>query len=533
MGLPPRPASAGHSQMNGRKLAFADRIVGTVEEWGGNWGWIVPLQHVTHPLFRGKLYAHRRDVKCNPSYMGAGSTVDFLLYADSRGLGAGDIREADASAVPAGQEEEVDAAKDKLPPGWEKHWSDEHGEFYYWNKSTKETSWVPPEAPDEDEADEDDDNDDLPDGWSENFDPETNATYFWHAPSKTTTWERPRRPRKKEAPADHDDEENEDPPETEEAVRQPNADEPVLGQQRVKGRVDKWQGFFGWISPMQELSADLKPLLENRDAIYCNWRDVEAGVTLKAGSLVDFLLYADDNGLGASSVRLQKEDGEAPAAVVTKKGTKRLPYQKDDMLELERQWKKQDAELAEGADEATEEQIAAEPAEGVVDAIELEDAPLLPGWEQVWSEESSCFYYWHRKTKMSSWERPCVPSGLKKTKEKVWEGEGAEEGAARLATPITPVGKTQAGQDITPLTPGGEDAAAKAKANEKQPSAAFRAAQASGAFRGRGWQGGATNGNKGHQEQALPNPFVKRQAPSSWQQPAGKGGWMAVKRQRG
>merc|ERR1719336_3720195 len=106
MGLPPRPGS-GHAQMNGRKLAFADRMLGTVEEWSGTWGWIVPMQHITHPHFRGKLYAHRRDVKCSPSYMGPGSTVDFLLYADSRGLGAGDIREADAAVGPSGREEEA------------------------------------------------------------------------------------------------------------------------------------------------------------------------------------------------------------------------------------------------------------------------------------------------------------------------------------------------------------------------------------------------------------------------------------------
>jgi len=525
MGLPPRPASAGygHPQVNGRKLAFADRIIGTVEEWSGSWGWIVPMQQITHPMFRGKLYAHRRDVKCSPSYMGAGSTVDFLLYADQRGLGAGDIREADAGVAPPGQDE-VNAAKvqDSLPPGWEKHWSCEHSEYYYWNKATKETSWVPPEASEGDEAEEYEDDGDLPDGWSENFDPETKATYYWHAPSKTTTWEKPRRLRKKEAPAD-DDEENEQQPEMDDVARQNDADEAVIGQQRVKGRVDKWQGFFGWILPTQELSAELKPLLENREAIYCNWRDVEAGVTLKVGSLVDFLLYADDNGLGASSVRLQKEDDEAMGAQVPKKGAKRT-YQKDDMLELERQWKKQDAELAVGAEEEAEAKAVAEPvAGGVVDAFELEDAPLLPGWEQVWSEESACFYYWHKKSKMSSWERPCVPGSATKKKEKVWEGEGAEEGAARLATPITPVGKAKAGQDITPLTPGGEDAA---KANAKQPTAAFRAAQASGAFRGRGWQ----NGGKGQQEQA-PNPFLKRQAPAAWAQ-GGKGGWMAVKRQQ-
>merc|ERR1712060_32409 len=38
--------------------------------------------------------------------------------------------------------------------------------------------------------------------------------------------------------------------------------------------------------------------------------------------------------------------------------------------------------------------------------------------------------------------------------EKVWEGEGAEEGAAHLATPLTPL-ESQEGKEMTPITPGG------------------------------------------------------------------------------
>jgi len=495
-------AQAPPGQPHGdRKLAHDGRILGTVHEWNGQWGWIVPLQKVSHPQFRGKLYAHRKDVKTSLGALAAGNTVDFILYADSRGLGAGDIREAEpgmAGAVEPG-EVGINVAEERLPDGWEKIWSEEHSEYYYWNKSMKESSWVPPELP-ESVAQENRDNEALPDGWSKNFDPEHNEYYYWHAPTKTTSWERPKKPSDEQPPAEKEDTAQQAEPEVRPAV-----DGPALGQQRVKGRVEKWQGFFGWIVPTQELSAELKPLLESRqDKIYCNWRDVQEGITIKAGSLVDFLLYADDNGLGASDVRLQKdsEDEVKPAPVARGRGPKRSAP-KDAMAELEQQWAEQDAQLAEGADMAAEENAPVEPA-GDVDDAKLDDAPLLPGWEQVWSEEHASFYYWHKTAKQACWERPCVPvSSAKRREDKVWEGEGVEEGAARLATPITPVGRAQAGKEITPLTPATVADKEAAKLATKQASAGFRAAQAAGTFRGRGWQGSAAEGGKPAEDHAL------------------------------
>ncbi|OLQ07240.1 hypothetical protein AK812_SmicGene9340 [Symbiodinium microadriaticum] len=62
------------------------------------------------------------------------------------------------------------------------------------------------------------------------------------------------------------------------------------------------------------------------------------------------------------------------------------------------------------------------------------DAPLLPGWEQHWSEEHSCVYYWHKATKQSSWERPALP---------------VQGGAEPQVAPITP-GANQARAPDTP-----------------------------------------------------------------------------------
>ncbi|CAK0868842.1 unnamed protein product, partial [Prorocentrum cordatum] len=60
------------------------------------------------------------------------------------------------------------------------------------------------------------------------------------------------------------------------------------------------------------------------------------------------------------------------------------------------------------------------------------EGELLPGWEQLWSDERRCHYYWHAEAKVASWERPAVlgDSALE-------EKDGAEEARAEM-TPITP-----------------------------------------------------------------------------------------------
>jgi len=433
------PAAAAQGN---RKLVFTGRVAGTVQEWNKQWGWIVPTQKISHPQFRGKLYVHSKDVQTATGSLEVGETISFLLYSDSRGLGAGDIREAGASGEASHGLADAGAEDEKLPEGWEKLFSEEHGEYYYWNAAVKEASWVPPPAEEEDE--------DLPEGWTKQFDAEQNHEYYWHAKSKTTSWDRP----KPEKPADEGATGEQEAQEAEPEVR-PAADGPVLGQQRVKGRVDKWQGFFGWITPTQEVSDELKPLLEGRqDKVYCNWRDVREGTTMKAGMLVDFLVFVDDNGLAASDVKVQgKDEPKAPAPEPRGRGKKRPARDRDVVAELAQMWEQQDAEMAEHDPEAAEAAAAAAPAGmGVADVVDTE-SPLLPGWEQHWSDEHSCHYYWHVSAKMASWDRPCVPVDPKDVKpDKVWEGEGAEEGASRMATPITPVA-SWAGKEITPLTP--------------------------------------------------------------------------------
>jgi cold shock CspA family protein len=71
----------------------------------------------------------------------------------------------------------------------------------------------------------------------------------------------------------------------------------------VTGRIAQWKGFFGWITPLQELGEDLKPLLEaNKNLIYVSWRDVQPGLPTQPGQQVDFQVYTDDNGVAAADL---------------------------------------------------------------------------------------------------------------------------------------------------------------------------------------------------------------------------------------
>ncbi|CAJ1444752.1 unnamed protein product [Effrenium voratum] len=65
------------------------------------------------------------------------------------------------------------------------------------------------------------------------------------------------------------------------------------------------------------------------------------------------------------------------------------------VAQLVKQWGQQDAAESDMPETAPE-------------AEEDPEAPLPPGWEQHWSEEHGSFYYWHRPTKQSSWERPTL-----------------------------------------------------------------------------------------------------------------------------
>lgn len=432
----------------GRTPLGSQVLTGMISEWNGTWGWVSPDEAVKHPSVKeNKIYLHQNDASGDLS---SGAAVEFSLYSDARGVGACNCRAAGSGPLPA---------------GWERMWSDEHNEHYYWHHATKEASWVRPTPDGAAGADEED----LPEGWIKQYDTKQEEWYYWNKATKTASWEKPTRRAAHGGKAQA--------ARTVERDVRLAADGPVLGQQRIRGRVTKWQGTFGWITPQGRLSDDLQPLLEKHEnGVYVNWRDVQKGVNIEVGTAVDFLVYADDNGLGAQDVQLQSN-------------AKKNPGYNKAVAALEEEWAAQDAQLGvDGEWEAAAAVGVAEPDQAFDD--DALDGELLPGWEQVWSEESNCHYYWHKATKTASWERPAVlTANVPVVKDKVWEGEGAEEGAAKLATPITPF-VSKPGREMTPITPAGPRAREEAMRATGVVSTPTTPVAGKGKGKGKGHAGG-------------------------------------------
>lgn len=205
----------------------------------------------------------------------------------------------------------------------------------------------------------------LPKDWQRVYDVERGMYYYWNKVTKRSTWERPEDSSQMQAPDDLSDD-----------GLPPLAE---LNGTRIKAQVIEWLGVLGWLR-RAEASDDEK--------IYLNWRDVASNGNLKQGDEVEFLLCIE-------------EDGSAHALDIRSTGESR------------------------GLKRPADNQLVPDPAE----EQEEEDALLLPGWEQHWSEEYKCFYYWHRPTRQSSWERPALPR---------IEGEEEASKAAPTVAPSKP-----------------------------------------------------------------------------------------------
>jgi hypothetical protein len=277
---------------------------------------------------------------------------------------------------PPSKRQKVGDAEEDLPDGWRKVWCDEHEEWYFWNSLTKESSWLHPQpskALKGHVKDEKADDEPLPKGWERLWDDERRAFYYWHTATRTSSWQRPNA--SKEHPG--------------------KADE--IAEIRVTGKIVEWSGISGWIQP----DHCKHPLLnKKKERIYVNWRDVHTGVTPEVNMDVEFLVYSDDNGLAATDVIPQGAELSLDS-IPSRRRQRRLAAEKAASIEAKQ-------EVSEESDEG----------------------PLLPGWEQHWSEEHKCNFYVHVATSLSSWERPSLPRETVK-EEKLGEGEFG-------ATPTTP-----------------------------------------------------------------------------------------------
>jgi len=86
----------GKSKSQGKREVLHDEpLLGTIIEWKGKFGWVKPNDTIMHPLaskHQGDLYLSQEDVE--EEIEGVGSVVQFILYGDSRGLGASCVRPA-------------------------------------------------------------------------------------------------------------------------------------------------------------------------------------------------------------------------------------------------------------------------------------------------------------------------------------------------------------------------------------------------------------------------------------------------------
>eukprot|EP00416_Gambierdiscus_australes_P022609 CAMPEP_0171076758 /NCGR_PEP_ID=MMETSP0766_2-20121228/13618_1 /TAXON_ID=439317 /ORGANISM="Gambierdiscus australes, Strain CAWD 149" /LENGTH=261 /DNA_ID=CAMNT_0011533759 /DNA_START=149 /DNA_END=934 /DNA_ORIENTATION=- len=76
---------------------------GKIQTWNGSHGWILPMDTITHPLYKGKIYLKSSDVEASEP-LNAGTVVSFSLYTDSQGLGAERVTVAEPDAAPPGED---------------------------------------------------------------------------------------------------------------------------------------------------------------------------------------------------------------------------------------------------------------------------------------------------------------------------------------------------------------------------------------------------------------------------------------------
>jgi len=91
-----------------RKRVSNAMISGQVKAWKGGFGWITPLEPVSHPQFRGQIYVKGSDVAQGQA-LEVGTQVVFYLYADSQGLGAEQCSLMDENGVVLAEEPEAPA----------------------------------------------------------------------------------------------------------------------------------------------------------------------------------------------------------------------------------------------------------------------------------------------------------------------------------------------------------------------------------------------------------------------------------------
>lgn len=88
-------AKGGGKGKKPRHIIWDKPLIGTITQWRGKFGWVKPKDTIDHPLaskHQGDLFLGQTDVEAEIE--GVGSRVRFMLYEDSHGLGAANVRPA-------------------------------------------------------------------------------------------------------------------------------------------------------------------------------------------------------------------------------------------------------------------------------------------------------------------------------------------------------------------------------------------------------------------------------------------------------
>lgn len=85
----------GGADTGKREILHDEPLMGTIVDWRGKFGWVKPHDTIEHPMahkHKGDLFLAQEDVEAEIE--GVGSVVQFMLYGDSRGLGAANVTPA-------------------------------------------------------------------------------------------------------------------------------------------------------------------------------------------------------------------------------------------------------------------------------------------------------------------------------------------------------------------------------------------------------------------------------------------------------
>jgi len=473
-------APGGKPEAPVEKHVFTEeRVKGYISQWQSTWGWVVPQQKIENPQGKflntapnPRIYFHINDARSG-SPKAEGDEISFFLYKDERGIGAADVTLKSEDEAEGGEEMAEEAVAEEAGEEGaegeeaqeeaqvEEEWAPEAEDAGTWGgsalaKSTPKMAAAPPKA---------------------SIMPKAKATVMPKAKAATI---QPKAAVAAVAPP---------------ATSFPSFTSTRIGsKRRFRGKVNKWSGVFGWITPTDTLPEDLKSALMRFNAgIYTSWRHLQQGIKPEAGIAVDFTVESDENGLVALDVGITMKAGvnNDPFAEVQKAlggsiGSLKAELERTALLEKKKaeaaaepmEEEQQEEEQQEGAyekeAEAEEEQAYAEEEsweapQASQETSGEEEAPLPPGWEAIWSNEHECFYFWHKVSKTPAWERPTAPIAVSPTPPKA-AGKAGAKGIVGVKGVVGAWDNTEAGGKA-----GAKGAWDKGKAGKMK--AAFQQAQ--------------------------------------------------------